>query len=238
MPVEHSSYKGVMIYDGSVGENPVPGAFYQSTAGDILAGQKSGIGKRAYGDYKLWRLINDHPWNLQNVRRYTDNQCKQPVPLGSKQGNIIICKREGKYPILWIPPTTGEGPDEVKPQRPAPSSWARNVITPEAAAGEVVLEGERRTPGSTPPSGRGSTSRRQVFNPKLLKNIPERDNAEAERQRIEEQNRKAREAIAAQEAELARREALKGKSTPIWLIGVGLLAVGVLVATSVKKRRR
>lgn len=112
---EHPQYPGLLIREGTKGEKPFAGSFYQPKKGDTLSwiGVKSGI---------PWRKINAHPWNIKNLLEYrkSSSNCSSKRLEGTERYNgfISLCPSVGygQFQIIWIPPLNGVGPDGLKAQ--------------------------------------------------------------------------------------------------------------------------
>jgi len=148
---------------GQIVTQPKQGAWYRLKSGESYWG----ISKRAYGQANVKKglfLMNDSPWNeyihkakkgwtsykvkgLQSTPDYSATEFRAPKGSGHA------------YPLVWIPPLTGEEPKDVFPPDPDPVGipgppGPRGPIGPPGARGAIGPPGARGAIG--PPGSKGA----------------------------------------------------------------------------------
>lgn len=127
---KHPVYPKELIYIGSAGGAPTPGAFYAAKRGDSL----SSIARQAYGAASYWMLINRNPWNKATLTYRADSsKCSSPKASSAKAGVtrdpgglgafIALCERDAKVtgyplPVIWIPSSTKVMPSSSVEDKP------------------------------------------------------------------------------------------------------------------------
>ena len=153
---------------GQVSPVPKQGAWYRIKKGETYWG----ISKAAYGKANVKAglyLLDDSPWNgfidqgpkgweaykrdgLQSTPHYSQTQ-----PRGAKGSGT-------GYPLVWIPPQTGEDPDDLfdditpgeqGPPGPMGPAGRRGVPGPPGSDGSSGPMGPRGVPGPPGPGGAG-----------------------------------------------------------------------------------
>ena len=163
---------------GQIVTQPKQGAWYRLKSGESYWG----ISKRAYGQANVKKglfLMNDSPWNeyihkakkgwtsykvkgLQSTPDYSATEFRAPKGSGHA------------YPLVWIPPLTGEEPKDVFPPDPDPVGipgppGPRGPIGPPGARGAIGppgSKGAKGDPGAVgPPGPRGPKGERGPMGP-------------------------------------------------------------------------
>lgn len=163
--------------------NPRPGAWYRIKKGETWWG----VSKRAYGKANVKAglyAMNDATWN-NHIRKGTKGweaykrKGLQSTPDYSATNPRAPHGSGNAYPVAWIPPLSGEEPEQVYPQPgqgPAGPPGQRGAVGPRGERGPIGPPGPR---GAMGPPGEASAEaiRRAIIeqiakNPELYRGKP------------------------------------------------------------------